>query len=568
MATTRSSRAARLAGAAAFAFIVSFGPGAAGARADQPPPAAPAPAPVTTKDPQIALDELDLLLAPLTKEELEVETKGWFDLVRAKEREITVAELDVKRKNREIAQLEKQKTAAAELAKATNDVKATASTGGAASDQDKAAAAARLAQAQQKLAKTVEAASQESAKDEKKTAEMTAAMTKPADAMKAAATGGADAPPPGKPAEAASEAAAQVASTAASSDKDVLAKVAAAAAQKSEAAGGDDAAKEKAQQVVAATAKEAAATEQIKELAKEAPAAASSAVAAATTAPGAAAAAATETAKKAETLAKTAEAATAAKTDVKVQLVDYSTQLTSERTALVDRLKLVLEKFELRGGDPKPYRLYIDSIGGLKIDVTDKAATLARVKAWLTADEGGLRWARNFATFFGYVFGSFLVAGLVRMILRRALRSTHATSHLLRDFIISSSGRAIVGIGILLGLSALEVNLAPLLAVIGAAGFVVAFALQGTLSNFASGLLIMVFKPFDIGDDVEVAGDLRGKITKVTVFSTDILTPDGLHKIVPNDSIWKGVIVNHSTGGTTQGVGTVSGPENVKAAAD
>ena len=72
--------------------------------------------PATTKDPQIALDDLELLLAPMTKEETETEAKGWYALLRAKEREITVAELDVRRKNREIAQLEKQKTAAADLA--------------------------------------------------------------------------------------------------------------------------------------------------------------------------------------------------------------------------------------------------------------------------------------------------------------------------------------------------------------------------------------------------------------------------------------------------------------------
>jgi len=114
---------------------------------------------VTTKDPQIALDDLELLLAPMTKAELEVEAKGWFDLVRAKEREISAAELDVHRKNREIGQLEKQKAAAAELAKATQEVKADA--GGAASEKDKAAAAERLAEAQKKLVKTVETAKKE-----------------------------------------------------------------------------------------------------------------------------------------------------------------------------------------------------------------------------------------------------------------------------------------------------------------------------------------------------------------------------------------------------------------------
>ena len=102
--------------------------------------------PTTTKDPQIALDDLELLLEPMTKDETETEAKGWYALLRAKEREITVAELDVRRKNREIAQLEKQKTAAADLAKATEEVKA------ATSDKDKEAAAQRLAEAQKTLA--------------------------------------------------------------------------------------------------------------------------------------------------------------------------------------------------------------------------------------------------------------------------------------------------------------------------------------------------------------------------------------------------------------------------------
>ena len=424
------------------------------------------PDPVTTKDPQIALDDLELLLAPMTKDEIKAEAKGWFALVRAKEREISAAELDVHRKNREIALLEKQKAAAAELAKASQEVKAAGSGGGATSDKDKEAAAQHLAEAQKALAKTVETASKETAKEEKKSEATTEAMAKQADA----------APPPatvtGRRARRRRGAAR---SPRTASDKDLLQKAAENAAKKSEATG-DDAKAENAEKVVAASKKEAAATDEIKDLAKAAPAAAGTAVATATVAPAAATAAAADTSKKAEKLAEKAEEATAAKTDVKVQLVDYSTQLASERTALVDRLKLVLDKWELKGGDPKTYRQYIDSIGGIKIDVTDKAATWARVKAWLVADEGGLRWAHNLGIFFAYLLGSVVVAWIVRMILRRVMRASHSTSHLLQDFVVSSSGRIIVAIGFLLGLSALEVNLAPLLAVIGAAGFVVAFA--------------------------------------------------------------------------------------------
>ncbi len=101
-------------------FSLVFGVGllsSSHAAADAPAAASSAPAdkikadPVTTNDPEIALDDLELLLALMTKEEIETETKGRFALVRAKEREISVAELDIRRKNREIAQLGKQKAA-------------------------------------------------------------------------------------------------------------------------------------------------------------------------------------------------------------------------------------------------------------------------------------------------------------------------------------------------------------------------------------------------------------------------------------------------------------------------
>ncbi len=397
--------------------------------------------PVNTKDPQIALDDLELLLAPMTKEETETEAKGWYSLLRANEREITVAELDVRRKNREIAQLERQKSAATDLAKATDEVKA------ATSDKDKEAAALRLAEAQKNLAQTVTTASKETAKEEKKAEATTTAMAKQAEA----------APPPAATVESGTPAADATVAPAAS-DKTVLQKAAEAAAKKSEATGDSS----KVEKVVAATKKEAAAADQIKTMAESAPAAAGSAVTATAIAPGAETAAVAATSKTAERLAEKADEATTAKTDVKVQLVDYGTQLMGERTALTDRLKLVLDKLEAKGGDGKPYRLYIASIGGIKIDVTDRTATLARISGWLTSEEGGLRVARDVGTFLAYIVGSVVVVRIARMILRRVMSGDHVTSQLLRDFIISSCGRVIVAVGFLLALSALEVNLAPL----------------------------------------------------------------------------------------------------------
>ena len=74
-------------------------------------------------------------------------------------------------------------------------------------------------------------------------------------------------------------------------------------------------------------------------------------------------------------------------------------------------------------------------------------------------------------------------------------------------------------------------------------GFVVAFALQGTLSNFASGIMILLYRPYDIGNFVEVAGQ-AGTVNAMSLVSTTLLTPDNQRLTIPNGSIWGGVIRN------------------------
>ncbi|PZF78280.1 hypothetical protein DK847_00180 [Aestuariivirga litoralis] len=457
---------------------------------------APEPAPTTTADPGIALDDLEIMLEPLTRAEVAVEAKAWLALLRAKVSEISLAELAVHRKNREIAQLAKEKAAGDALAKAAQEAKSKESSTDTTA-AEKVAAAERLAAAQKDLANTVDSAEKQAASDqEQASAAASVASAKTAEAAKVSSAVG------------------QVAKAGDGTDP-----VAAAVEQKAT----DPAA---APEVAASIAKEAAV-----------PSADGSG----------SGISAEQTSNKAVQLSEKASEATGAKTDVKVALVDLSTQLTSERTALADRLKLVLDKWELKGGDPAEYRQYVSSLSGFKIDVSDRTATWARTKAWLVADEGGLRWSRNLGIFLGYVLGSVIIAWILRRVLRRAMNVTHVSSNLLRDFVVSMSGRAVVFFGVLLGLSALEFNLSPILAAVGAAGFVVAFALQGTLSNFASGLLIMVNKPFDVGDIVEIGSGIKGKVQAVTIFSTVAEKEDGLTMIVPNNTVWSGVITNYST---------------------
>ncbi len=241
-----------------------------------------------------------------------------------------------------------------------------------------------------------------------------------------------------------------------------------------------------------------------------------------------------------------------AKQEEKAEVLDEVTRLREIRTARIDRLNAVLDAIDAKIGFGEkgiekekvlPYRRYIDTVSGVKVDVTDWQAASSTLFGWLSSSEGGLRWARNIALFVITLVAFWILAKLVSRAVSKGLSAMGNLSVLLTKFIISMTRRTIMIIGILVALAALEVNIGPLLAVIGAAGFVVAFALQSTLSNFASGIMIMFYRPFDVDDAVEVAG-ISGKVKSMNLVSTSLMTFDNKLMIVPNNSIWGNVITN------------------------
>ncbi|HIF91897.1 MAG: mechanosensitive ion channel family protein [Myxococcales bacterium] len=141
-------------------------------------------------------------------------------------------------------------------------------------------------------------------------------------------------------------------------------------------------------------------------------------------------------------------------------------------------------------------------------------------------------------------FGSRLLAKLAQHLVRHSMqRSSVTTSHLLREFLIKMAGRFVLVVGFLFGIAQLGVELGPLLAGLGIAGFIVGFALQDVLSNFASGLMILFYRPFDVGDTIETA-DIRGVVEDMTLVSTMILTFDNQMLVIPNSKVWGDVIRN------------------------
>jgi small conductance mechanosensitive channel len=141
-----------------------------------------------------------------------------------------------------------------------------------------------------------------------------------------------------------------------------------------------------------------------------------------------------------------------------------------------------------------------------------------------------------------------LVFNVLAAILGRVTRATVASSKLkisslLRDFFVTVVTKTVFLVGVLIAISTIGIDIGPLLAGVGVLGFIIGFALQGTLSNFAAGIMILLYRPYDVGDVVNAAGVL-GKVDSMSLVSTTILTPDNQKVIVPNNSIWGGVITN------------------------
>ncbi|WP_353499197.1 mechanosensitive ion channel family protein [Vibrio sp. CB1-14] len=133
---------------------------------------------------------------------------------------------------------------------------------------------------------------------------------------------------------------------------------------------------------------------------------------------------------------------------------------------------------------------------------------------------------------------------VVRRVVAKAVKSQNLNlSHLMQHFFISVSGNAVWVVGILVGLSQVGLNLAPILTGFGVAGVIVGFALQDTLSNFAAGMMLLIYRPFDVGDFV-FAGGVDGKVSHMSLVSTTIRTFDNQVIIVPNGKIWGDVIKN------------------------
>lgn len=160
-----------------------------------------------------------------------------------------------------------------------------------------------------------------------------------------------------------------------------------------------------------------------------------------------------------------------------------------------------------------------------------------------------------------------IIAGLVKNVVRK-INTRAKTDPTVGSFLENLAYYLVMTFTVLGALGNFGVQTASIVAVLGAAGFAVGFAMQGSLSNFAAGVMLLIFRPYRLGDFVE-AGGAAGTVKEMSLFTTVINTPDNVRIIVPNGKIFGDTIKNISAEDTRRvdmvvGIGYGSSIEKAK----
>jgi small conductance mechanosensitive channel len=208
-------------------------------------------------------------------------------------------------------------------------------------------------------------------------------------------------------------------------------------------------------------------------------------------------------------------------------------------------------------------RLLLEATGDLDVNILDAEVVggliedrWKTVRDWFKDHTPGILVKLATILFVIFLFG--ILARVARKVVSKAISATSVdSSELLRRLLVGMASKLMWLIAFLVVLSVFGIDVGPMLAGLGIAGFVLGFALQDTLSNFAAGLMIMAYRPFDVGDVVSAAG-VKGKVDSVSLVSTVITTFDNQVLIVPNNKVW-GDVINNVTAQDTRRVDLVFG---------
>jgi small conductance mechanosensitive channel len=141
-----------------------------------------------------------------------------------------------------------------------------------------------------------------------------------------------------------------------------------------------------------------------------------------------------------------------------------------------------------------------------------------------------------------------IVAGIARSAIRRTLDRSRLDRTLV-PFVANLVYYTLLAFVVVAVLSLFGIETTSFIAVLGAAGLAVGLALQGTLSNFSAGVMLLAFRPFKIGDYVEASGS-AGTVIEIGIFSTTLHSPDNVRIVVPNSGVYGHVLKNYSANET------------------
>lgn len=168
------------------------------------------------------------------------------------------------------------------------------------------------------------------------------------------------------------------------------------------------------------------------------------------------------------------------------------------------------------------------------------SATMSGVLAWLTVQ------SINIGVGIVVLLIGWWLAGRVRKLMVHWMERSSRLDPIVESFLGSLIYYALLLVVVIAGLNLMGVQTASLIAVLGAASLAIGLALQGSLTSLAAGVLIIVMRPFKIGDYIEVSGH-TGTVKAINLFLTELTTYDNIQKLLPNSAVWGATVTNYTS---------------------
>ena len=143
------------------------------------------------------------------------------------------------------------------------------------------------------------------------------------------------------------------------------------------------------------------------------------------------------------------------------------------------------------------------------------------------------------------LIGGWLLAGIMSRSAYRVISRIHGIDETLASFFQNVLHYSLLILVFITVLGQFGVQTASIIAALGAAGLAIGLALQGTLQNIAAGIMLLILRPFRVGEYIETT-NVKGYIKEIGLFATEMRTADGLYLMAPNSTLWNTPIINHS----------------------